>query len=89
MAVYWVYILECSNGSFYTGYTHNLEKRYQEHCEGKGAKYTKSFKPVKIAQTWQFESQSLAMKAEALIKRLKRSDKLKLIQGAMALNGVR
>ena len=43
---FWVYILECANGGSYTGYTNNLQKRYQEHCEGKGAKYTRSFKPL-------------------------------------------
>ena len=70
MATYWVYILECSNGAFYTGYTHNLEKRYQEHCEGKGAKYTRSFKPLRIAQSWEAIDKAQAMKAEHMIDRL-------------------
>ncbi len=76
---YWVYILECSNGAFYTGYTNDLEKRYRDHCEGNGAKYTRSFKPVRIAQKWQFGSQSLAMQAEAQIKKLALKDKKKII----------
>ncbi len=76
---YWAYILECSNGAFYTGWTNDLEKRYRDHCEGKGAKYTRSFKPVKIAQKWQFSSQSLAMQAEAQIKKLSLKEKKKVI----------
>ena len=76
---YWVYILECSNGAFYTGWTNDLEKRYRDHCEGRGAKYTRSFKPVKIVQQWQFSSQSLAMQAEAQIKKLALKDKKKII----------
>ncbi|MCX7122753.1 MAG: ProQ/FINO family protein [Gammaproteobacteria bacterium] len=76
---YWVYILECSNGAFYTGWTNDLEKRYRDHCEGGGAKYTRSFKPVRIAQKWQFGSQSLAMQAEAQIKKLALKDKKKII----------
>ena len=79
MASFWVYILECSNGSFYTGYTNDLEKRYQEHCEGKGAKYTRSFKPLRIAKSWEVADKAQAMKAEAYIKKLNRSLKVKLI----------
>ena len=79
MTIYWVYILECSNGSFYTGYTNNLEKRYQEHCEGRGAKYTRSFKPLRIARSWEVADKAQAMKAEAYIKGLARPFKIKLI----------
>ena len=79
VVVFWVYILECSNGAFYTGWTNDLEKRYRDHCEGNGAKYTRSFKPVRIAQKWQFGSQSLAMQAEAQIKKLSLKDKKKII----------
>lgn len=77
---YYVYILECSNGAFYTGYTDNVEKRYQEHSLGKGAKYTRSFKPIKIAQVWNFESKSQAMTAESMIKRLPRKAKEEIVR---------
>ena len=80
VAAFWVYILECSNGAFYTGWTNDLEKRYRDHCEGNGAKYTRSFKPVRIAQKWQFSSQSLAMQAESQIKKLALKDKKKIIE---------
>lgn len=47
---YWVYMLLCENNTYYTGYTNNLEKRYQSHVGGNGGcKYTRSFKPLKIA----------------------------------------
>lgn len=78
---YWVYILLCENNSYYTGYTNNLEKRYQSHLDGTGrCKYTRSFKPVKIAQSWHIvEGKAAAMKLERYIKKLSRAHKEKLI----------
>lgn len=77
---FFVYILKCSNGALYTGITTDLEKRYQAHLEGKGAKYTRSFKPTEIAQAWQvFIDKSMALKVEAYIKALSRRLKLNLI----------
>ena len=60
---YWVYILLCENNTYYTGYTDNFEKRYQSHIEGSGGcKYTRSFRPIKIAQSWEIkEGRSRAM----------------------------
>lgn len=79
---YWVYILHCNNNSYYTGYTNDLEKRYQSHVDGTGkCKYTRSFKPTSIAQSWKISgSKTQAMRIEALIKRLSRAEKEKLIQ---------
>ncbi len=78
---YWVYILLCSNQSYYTGYTDNLEKRYQSHLDGSGrCKYTRSFKPIKIAQSWLVEEDKLlAMQLERDIKKRSREGKIKLI----------
>lgn len=78
---YWVYILLCENNTYYTGYTNNLEKRYQSHVDGTGkCKYTRSFKPVKIAQSWKIpEDKVTAMKVERYIKKLSRCEKEKLI----------
>lgn len=78
---YWVYILHCSNGSYYTGYTNNLQKRYQSHLNGTGkCKYTRSFKPLTIAQCWKIESdKSFAMQLERKIKSLTRQEKEKII----------
>jgi putative endonuclease len=78
---YWVYILECENGAFYTGYTTDLVRRYQEHVAGTGkCKYTRSFKPVKIAQAWHItESKNMALKMEKYIKSLSKKQKEMLI----------
>lgn len=77
---YWVYILNCENGSYYTGYTTELERRFQEHVAGTDkCKYTRSFKPLNIAQSWQVATQSQAMKIEKFIKRLSKQKKHQLI----------
>lgn len=78
---YWVYILLCNNGSYYTGFTDNLEKRYQAHVDGTGkCKYTRSFKPVKIAQCWLIkEDKLLALQLERAIKKLSKQQKTQLI----------
>lgn len=74
---YWIYILECDNGNYYTGYTTDLTRRYEEHCLGTGhCKYTRSFKPIKIAASWIVNgSKSDAMKIERFIKKLGRKQK--------------
>ena len=78
---YWVYILLCSNQSYYTGYTDNLVKRYQSHVNGTGGcKYTRSFRPLKIAQCWLVQGDKiLAMQLERAIKKCSRESKVKLI----------
>jgi len=76
---FYVYILHCKNNSYYTGYTTDLKRRYQAHCDGSASKYTRSFKPIGIAQHWEFKSKSTAMKAESLIKKLNRRKKEELI----------
>lgn len=78
---YWVYILYCSNDTYYTGYAADLLKRYQSHLDGSGkCKYTRSFKPLKIIQSWKIKGdKTVAMKAECYIKSLSRSEKEILI----------
>jgi putative endonuclease len=77
---YWVYILLCNNGAYYTGYTTDLPRRFAEHLAGTSkCKYTRSFKPIKIAQAWQIENASLAKRLESHIKKLKREQKEQLI----------
>lgn len=78
---FWVYILLCENNTFYTGYTSDLQKRWQSHLLGTGrCRYTRSFKPVGIAQCWKIHgSRSLAMQIEARIKKLSRAGKQSLI----------
>lgn len=77
---YWIYILLCSNGSYYTGYTTDLVRRYQEHCEGSAkCKYTRSFPPINIAQSWCVDDKSEALKIECYIKKLTKQKKQQFI----------
>ena len=75
----YVYMLQCSDGSLYTGWTNNLEKRIRDHAEGKGAKYTCSRLPVSLVYQEEFDDPSEARKREALIKKMSRQEKLLLI----------
>ncbi|HPB80424.1 MAG TPA: GIY-YIG nuclease family protein [Spirochaetota bacterium] len=75
----WIYILECENNTLYTGYTTDIIKRYRSHLAGK-VKYTRGFKPRKIAQCWRLlDTKGTAMKIEHYIKKLDRRGKLELI----------
>ena len=80
---YFIYILLCSDGSFYTGSTNNVEKRFKDHTEGHGARYTKSHKPVKIIYKEEFVTKSDALKREAAIKGWSKKTKLALIKGQL------
>ncbi|RZO92535.1 MAG: GIY-YIG nuclease family protein [Gammaproteobacteria bacterium] len=74
-----VYILECNDSSLYTGITNDLEKRIIAHNSGKGAKYTKARLPVKLIYKESYKTKSDSLKREFEIKKLKRTEKLKLI----------
>lgn len=76
----YTYIVECSDGTFYTGWTNNLEKRLKAHNSGQGAKYTKSRRPVKLVYMEEFETKEEAMSREYAIKRLSRKQKMTLLQ---------
>lgn len=78
---YWVYILHCENDTYYTGYTNDIKKRYQSHLDGTGrCKYTRSFKPLRIAQCWKINGdKSFSMKIERMIKKSSRAEKEKFI----------
>ena len=76
---YFTDILLTEQNTLYCGYTDDVEKRFQAHLEGKGAKYTRSHKPIKIVYQKEFETKSDAMKEERRIKKLSRFEKLKLI----------
>ncbi len=76
---FYVYILQCSDGSFYTGYTKNLSQRTRQHQNGTGAKYTKAHKPQMLAYVENCASRSQAMKREREIKKLSHRQKADLI----------
>lgn len=74
-----VYIVECRDGSLYTGWTTDVEERIKTHNSGSGAKYTRSRLPVKLVYFEEVEDRSAALKREAAIKKLTRLKKEKLI----------
>ena len=74
--IWHVYILECQDGSFYTGTTNDIDKRIKAHAEGKGSKYVHHKKFKKLLATKKCKSRSDACKAECEIKALHRNDKL-------------
>ena len=76
---FYVYILLCTDGTFYTGYTKHVEERAMLHMNGRGARYTKSHPPEKIAYVEQFISRSEAMRRERIIKKLSHQQKQELI----------
>lgn len=82
----YTYILECKDGSLYTGWTNDLDKRIKAHNDGKGAKYTKTRRPVKLVYFEEFETKEDAMSREYAIKRLKRAEKLLLIASSTKKN---
>lgn len=87
MTTYYVYILECQNASYYTGYTTDLERRYQEHQAGSAkCKYTRSFPPIRLAVSWNLgENLTQAMQIERKIKSLSKSEKTNLINNPDSL----
>ena len=76
----YTYILECSDGTLYCGWTNDLGKRLTAHNSGKGAKYTKSRLPVKLVYYETFATPNEAMSREYSIKKMTRSEKIKLIK---------
>lgn len=73
------YMLRCSDGTLYTGWTNDITKRLAAHNAGKGAKYTKSRTPVELVYVEFFDVREAAMRREYAIKQLSRSQKLALI----------
>ncbi len=76
---HYVYVLKCADGSLYTGYTTDVERRVAEHDAGEGAKYTRGRTPVSLVHTESFGSRSEAMSREHAIKRLSRDQKEALV----------
>lgn len=76
----YTYIVKCSDGSFYTGWTNDIEKRMKSHNEGKGAKYTKSRRPVELVYCEKFKTKEEAMSREYAIKQMTRKKKEALVK---------
>ena len=75
----YVYILRCGDGSLYTGWTNDLDRRLRAHQAGRGARYTRAHLPVELVYTEEFESKEEAMAREYAVKQLTREQKLRLI----------
>ena len=83
--MYYIYMLQCADGSLYTGWTTNLEERLRVHNSGKGAKYTRSHLPVTLVYYETLPDKSAALKREIEIKKLTRSQKEALIKGGCCI----
>ena len=77
---YYVYVILCEDGSFYTGYTKNVDSRLRLHMNGKGARYTRMHKPKKLAYTEEYSSRAEAMRRERRVKTMGHERKLELIE---------
>ena len=77
---YWVYIVQCKDGTYYTGYTNDLERRISQHNNGSGAKYLKSKLPVKLVYAKKYKYYKNALHRERNIKKMTREQKERLIR---------
>lgn len=84
----YTYILRCSDGTLYTGWTKNLEKRLKAHNAGRGAKYTRSRLPAELVYFEEFEDPRDAMRREYALKQLSRAQKLEIIGDALKQRSV-
>ena len=82
----YVYIVECSDGTFYTGWTNDLKRRVEQHSNGTGAKYTRGRGPVKLVYYEEFNEKRDAMKREYEIKRYSRTAKIDLIKNTQTMD---
>lgn len=82
MTVY-VYMVECADQTLYTGWTTDVERRLKDHNAGRGAKYTRERGPVRLVYVEELPDRRTAMQRELEIKRLRRVQKLQLIEGSV------
>jgi len=82
--MWYVYILLCEDGSFYTGCTTDVARRFSQHQLGRGGHYTRSHKPLKVIYQQPLETQSLALKREAEIKSWSKAQKTQLVESALS-----
>lgn len=78
--IWYLYMLECADGTLYTGITDDVPRRFRAHSEGKGAKYTRGRGPLKLVHTETCGTHSDALKRELEIKKLSRAKKLELMK---------
>ena len=78
--MFWVYMLECADGSLYTGWTPDLENRVRQHNAGRGSKYVRSRLPAQLVYSESYDTRTEAMRREYALKKLSRNEKLTLIE---------
>jgi putative endonuclease len=84
---WWAYFVSCADGSLYAGATNDLEGRVLAHNEGRGARYTRSRRPVVLAWSQAVRGRSRALSLEAKLKRLSRDEKLRLVRSSIRFRG--
>lgn len=84
MSSWYVYLIECRGGSVYTGIAVDVEKRYAQHASGKGARYTRSYPPVRLLGYFEYADRAAASRAEYVIKQLTPTKKRALCGGGIA-----
>lgn len=80
--MWYLYLIECTNGALYAGISTDVEARYAKHASGKGAKYTRANPPRRLIGSKAFEDRSSALKAEYAIKQLPREEKVAFLNAA-------
>ncbi len=85
---HFVYILKCADGTYYTGWTTDPAHRLETHNSGKGAKYTRSRRPVEMVHLEEYSTKSEALRREIAIKRLSRDEKQALIESGNRLPAI-
>jgi putative endonuclease len=85
---WFLYLLECSDGSVYTGIAIDVQARFDQHASGTGARYTRSRKPVQVLASFELADRSSASRAEYWVKRLPPAEKRALAAGARTLESV-
>jgi putative endonuclease len=85
---WFLYLIECSDGSLYTGIATDVDTRFEKHLNGTGARYTRSRKPVRVLASFELEGRSQASRAEYWVKRLSATEKWALISGDRTLESV-
>jgi len=85
---WFLYLLECADGSVYTGIATDVEARFEKHASGAGARYTRSRKPVRVLASFELANRSSASRAEYWVKRLTADQKRALAAGARTLESV-
>jgi|ERR1700712_5455466 putative endonuclease len=85
---WFLYLIECADGSIYTGIATDVQARFDKHSSGKGARYTRSRKPVRVLASFELTGRSEASRAEYWVKRLSAIEKRALVAGTRTLGSV-